>query len=91
MVKYQTSKGELDLSKLKRLYPAAVVELDGDVAEMSLEWTDMNQDKVKIINYVLVFDFTPVDSEEKVKTTLLFKEKEELLNEMQRVSEVLNG
>lgn len=91
MVKYKTSKGELDLSKLIRLYPAVVVELDGDIAEMSLEWSDMNQDKVKIVNYVLVFDFTPVDSDKKVKTTLYFSQKEDLFNEMQKVSEALDG
>jgi len=88
---YKTVEGELDLSKLKRLYPAVVVELDGDIAEMSLEWGDMNHNKVKIINYVLVFDFTPKDQEEKVKTTLSFKDKESLFTEMQKVSEVING
>ncbi len=91
MLLYQTNKGELDLSKLTRLYPAVVVELDGDVAEMSLEWSEINEDKVKIISYVLVFDFTPAEVEEKVKTSLYFNKKEDLFNEMQKVSEVLDG
>jgi hypothetical protein len=88
---YNTKEGDIDLSKLVRLYPASVVELNGDVAEMSLEWTDMNQDKVKVLNYVLVFDFTPQGQEEKVKTTLSFDTKDELILEMRKVSETLNG
>ncbi|WP_373070459.1 hypothetical protein [Sulfurimonas sp.] len=88
---YNTKDGELDLSKLTRLYPASVVELNGDVAEMSLEWTELNEDKVKVLNYVLVFDFTPQGQEEKIKTTLVFNTKDELIEEMQKVSEAING
>ncbi len=88
---YKTKEGDVDLSKLTRLYPAAVVELGGDVAEMSLEWTDMNADKVRVLNYVLVFDFTPIGDEEKVKTTLRFSSKDDLIAEMQKVSEFING
>jgi len=88
---YKTKEGEIDLSKLTRLYPAAVIELGGDKAEMSLEWTDINGDKVKVLNYILVFDLTPHAQEEKIKTTLKFSSKDELIQEMQKVSEFLNG
>lgn len=88
---YSSKSRDIDLEKLVRLYPASVVELNGDVAEMSLEWTDLNADKVKVLNYVLVFDFTPQNQEEKVKTTLSFNTKDELILEMQKVAEVLNG
>ena len=88
---YKTKEGDVDLSKLTRLYPASVVELNGDVAEMSLEWTDLNEDKVKVLRYILVFDFTPFNQEEKIKTTLSFNTKDELILEMQKVSEALNG
>lgn len=83
---YKTKEGDLDLTKLTRLYPASVVDLDGDVSEMSLEWTDMNGDKVKILGYVLVFDFTPHGQEEKIKTTINFDTKEELIDELQKVA-----
>lgn len=88
---YKTKEGDVNLEKLTRLYPASVVELNGDIAEMSLEWTDLNEDKVKVLRYVLVFDLTPQNQEEKIKTTLSFETKEELIEEMQKVSEVLNG
>ena len=83
---YKSKNGDLDLSELKRLYPAAVVDLDGDVSEMSLEWTDINGDKVKILRYVLVFDFTPHGEDKKIKTTYEFSTKDELIEELQKVS-----
>ncbi len=87
---YKTAIGEMDLSKVTRLYGAALIEAGGERAEMSLEWMDMSGDKVKLIEYVLVFDFTPPGSEERVKRTLCFETKEELLEEMQRIADFVN-
>ena len=87
---YETSIGEIDLSKLTRLYAAALIEAGGEQAEMSLEWMDMSGDRVKLVEYVLVFDFTPPGSEERVKKVLSFHTKEELLDEMQRVVDFIN-
>lgn len=84
---YKSSVGDLDLSKITRLYPAVVVDLNGEVAEMSLEWAELYGDKVKLISYVLVFDFTPVHQEKKEKITLEFQKKEELMSAMQEVSQ----
>ena len=83
---YKSKMGELDLSKITRLYPAVVVEMNGEVAEMSLEWTDMNGDKVKIQSYILVFDFTPLNEEVRDKVVLEFKSKDELIEAMTEVS-----
>jgi hypothetical protein len=87
---YATKEGDVDLEKLVRLYPACVVELDGDAAEMSLEWAELNEEKVNVLRYVLVFDLTPPSQEQKVKTTLSYETREELISEMQKVSEALN-
>jgi len=83
---YKYKNKELDLSELVRVYPASVVDLDGDVSEMSLEWTELNGDKVKILRYVLVFDFTQHGQEEKVKTIIDFDSLEELMQELQKVA-----
>jgi hypothetical protein len=88
---YKSKNEEINLEKLTRVYPASVVELDGDVSEMSLEWTDINESKVKVLKYVLVFDFTPLNQEEKSKTTLSFDTKDELILEMQKVMEIISG
>jgi hypothetical protein len=88
---YHSKDGDIDLSRLVNIYPAALVELDGDIAEMSLEWTDMNYDKVKVLSYVLIFDLTPPQQEEKEKLRISFESKDELIQEIQNVSRVLNG
>lgn len=84
---YKSKEGDLDLSKVTRLYPAGVVDIYGEVAEMSLEWTEMNADKVNIKHYVLVFDFAPIDSEIKDRTVLVYETKDELIATMQEVAQ----
>jgi len=84
---YKSKDGDIDLSKVTRLYPAAVIDANGEVAEMSLEWMDDNADKVKLIHYVLVFDSTPYGSEDRVRTVLTFEAKNELIESMTEVSQ----
>ncbi|HIP20531.1 MAG TPA: hypothetical protein EYG70_05355 [Sulfurimonas sp.] len=87
---YKSSEGDLDLEKITRLYPAVVVDMQGEVAEMSLEWEELYGDKVKIVHYVLVFDFTPLNEDVKDRTTLIFKTKEALIAEIQEVAKYLD-
>ena len=87
---YKTSEGDLELDKLTRLYPAVVVDMQGEVAEMSLEWEELYGDKVKIVHYVLVFDFTPLNEDVKERTTLVFETKEALIKEIQEVAKYLD-
>lgn len=83
---YKTKEGDLDLTKITRLYPAVVVDMQGEVAEMSLEWEELYGDKVKIVHYVLVFDFTPPHENVKERTVLTYETKDELLSEIQKVA-----
>ena len=83
---YKSKIGDIDLSRLTRLYPAAVVEMQGEVAEMSLEWMEMNEGKVNLNSYVLVFDFTPPKEEVKDKIVLSFETKDELIETMTEVA-----
>jgi len=84
---YKSKVGDIDLSKLTRLYPAAVVEMQGEVAEMSLEWMDMNEGKVNLKEFVLVFDFTSPKEEVKERTVLSFETKDELIEAMTEVAQ----
>jgi hypothetical protein len=84
---YKSKVGDIDLSKLTRLYPAAVVEMQGEVAEMSLEWIETNEDKVNLKEYILVFDFTPLKEEVKDKKVLHFQTKDELVQTMTEVAQ----
>jgi hypothetical protein len=87
---YKSKEGDLDLSKATRLYPAVVVDMHGEVAEMSLEWEELYGEKVKIVHYVLVFDFTPLNEDVKDRTTLVFQTKEELLDEIGELAKYLD-
>lgn len=84
---YKSKDGDIDLSKITRLYPAAVIEMYGEIAEMSLEWMEDNEDKVKLLHYVLVFDFTPLNEEVKNKQILTFSTREELIDAMIEVAQ----
>jgi len=86
---YKSKEGDLDLDKITRLYPAVVVNMQGEVAEMSLEWEELYGDKVKIVHYVLVFDFTPLHEDVKNRTTLVFETKDALIEEIQKVALLL--
>ena len=83
---YKSTIGDIDLEKLTRLYPAVVVDMHGEVAEMSLEWAELYGDKVKLLSYILVFDFTPIGADERQKKILEFTTKEELVDVMQEVA-----
>lgn len=87
---YKSEEGDLDLSRITRLYPAVVVDMQGEIAEMSLEWAELYGDKVKIVHYVLVFDFTPLNEDVKERTTLIFTTKEALIEEIQEVAKYLD-
>ncbi len=84
---YSSKDGDIDLDKITRLYPAGVVDAHGDIAEMSLEWCDMSGDKVKITEYILVFDFTPANAEVKERKVLHFTTKDELMKTMAEVAQ----
>ena len=84
---YKSKDGDIDLSAITRLYPAAVIEMYGEVAEMSLEWMQDNAQKVKLLHYVLVFDFTPFNEEVKKKQTLVFDTYEELIAAMTEIAQ----
>jgi len=86
---YRSKEGDLDLSRVTRLYPAAVVEMEGQRAEMSLEWCEMYEGRVKIVHYALIFDFTPLSEDVKERTTLIFETKEGLIEEIQEVAKYL--
>lgn len=84
---YKSKVGDLDLSKVTRLYPAAVVDMHGEVAQMSLEWADMNGGKVKIKSFVLVFDFDALTEDVQNRVEINFDTKEELIQTMTEVAQ----
>ncbi len=85
---YEYNNEKHDLSKVTRLYPAAVIEVPGgDSAQVSLEWADLKSDKITIAYYVLIFDFDPVGEPPVNRKTLQFNTKEDLFTVMREVNE----
>ncbi len=85
---YKSAQGDLDLCKVTRLYPAVIVNMHGEVAEMSLEWVELYGDKVKLVSYILVFDFTPLNEDVKERVTLSYETKDELVATMTEVAQL---
>lgn len=84
---YKSKDGDISLEKITRLYGAVVIDMQGEIAEMSLEWFDLYGDKVKLINYVLVFDYTPPGENVRDKRVLEFETKETLIEAIQEVAQ----
>ena len=84
---YKSKDGDISLKKITRLYSAVVIDMQGEIAEMSLEWFDLYGDKVKLLNFALVFDYTPAGVDVRDKKVLEFDTKEELLEVMSEVAE----
>ncbi len=85
----KSDDGDIDLAKVLRLYPAVEVNYEGEIAEMSLEWYELNSSKVKLVDYVLVFDFTKHGSKELDKKRFRFKSKDELIVAINEVAKYL--
>jgi hypothetical protein len=84
---YTYKDEEYDLSKVTRLYPAAIVEVPGEEgAQVSLEWADLKKDVITISCFVLVFDFDPVGEVPTNRKELVCETKEELFGVMQEVN-----
>lgn len=88
---YESQGHRLDLTKITRLYPAAIVEGGGAEAQVSLEWADLKKDEVKISEFVLVFDFDPPGEIPKQRRLLHFKTKAELIETMQTLSDIFEN
>ncbi|QSZ41512.1 hypothetical protein GJV85_05125 [Sulfurimonas aquatica] len=88
---YKSKDGEISLENLRRLYSAVVIDMQGEVAEMSLEWFDLYGEKVELHHYVLVFDYTLPGEDIRDKKVLEFATKDELLESMAEVADLFQN
>jgi len=73
---------EIDLTKVVRIYPAVVVEFEGEKSEMSLQWAEENMDRITILEYVLNIDYSQNRS---IGDRFTFATQEELLEAVQEL------
>ncbi len=83
---YKAQGKEIDLEKITRLYPAVTVEVEGETAQVSLEWAEMKKDAVVLRAYVLVFDVDPLDKRPDNRVELVYQTKDELMAAMREVA-----
>lgn len=78
--------GEIDLSLVTRLYPAALISAGGESASVSLEWADMKKEQITLEAYVLICDFDPVGEAPVNRVEIRYATKEELFSAMNDIA-----
>ena len=86
---YKHEEYEIDLAKVTRLYPAALISAGGESASVSLEWAQMKEDKIFLEAYILICDFDPVGEVPVNRIELKFETKEQLFLAMNDISILL--
>lgn len=86
---YRYDNYEIDLAKVTRLYPAALISAGGESASVSLEWAQMKEGKIVLEAYVLICDFDPVGEVPINRVELRFETKEELFSVMNEIAVLL--
>jgi hypothetical protein len=87
---YHHQEHTIDLTKVTRLYPAALVRLGKETASVSLEWAAMKEEKIILESYVLICDFDPIGEVPTHRVELLFETKEKLFEAMTTISHLVN-
>ena len=86
---YSTKGYEIDLSKVTRLYPAALISAGGESASVSLEWAELKKEQITLEAYILICDFDAVGEVPINRIELRFETKEELFESMNEIAILL--
>lgn len=88
---YVHAGGEIDLSLVTRLYPAALISAGGESASVSLEWADMKKEQVVLEAYVLICDFDLVGDVPVNRVEIRYETKEELFAAMSDIASLVKS
>jgi len=84
---FESQGKSIDLTQITRLYPAATVVVQGEMAQVSLEWAKMEKKQVvPIHSYVLIFDIDPLGEVPNNRIELTYKSEYELIEAMKEVA-----
>ena len=84
---YKAQGKEIDLTQITRLYPAATVDVHGEIAQVSLEWAKMEKkQEVPVSSYVLIFDIDPLGEVPNNRIELVYESEELLIEGMKEVA-----
>ena len=88
---YVVDGKEIDLMKITRLYPAALIHAGGESASVSLEWAEMKAEQITLEAYGLICDFDPVGEIPLNRIELRYATKEALFDAMQEIAQKLRS
>jgi len=88
---FEANNYKIDLKKITRLYPAALIHAGGESASVSLEWAELKADQITLESYVLICDFDPVGEVPINRIELRYSTKEELFTVMQEIAQKLQN
>jgi len=83
---YEHDGVTVDLSKVTRLYPAALISAGGESASVSLEWAELKENLITLECYVLICDFDPVGEAPVNRIEFKFATKESLFDAMHEIA-----
>lgn len=88
---YTYEGGEIDLSFVTRLYPAALISAGGESAQVSLEWAEMKKELIVLESYVLICDFDPVGDVPVNRVEIRYETKEALFSAMNDIASLVKS
>lgn len=88
---FEANGQEIDLGKLTRLYPAALIHAGGESASVSLEWAELKADQIILEAYVLICDFDPVGEVPINRIELRYSTRDELFSVMETIAHKLQN
>jgi len=86
---FEANGETIDLSKITRMYPAALIHAGGESASVSLEWAELKADQITLESYVLICDFDPVGEVPINRIELRYSTKDALFQAMQEIAQKL--
>lgn len=88
---FESNGAKIDLKKITRLYPAALIHAGGESASVSLEWAELKADQITLEAYVLICDFDPIGEVPINRIELRYSTREELCEAMQEIAQMLQS
>jgi len=84
---FEANGEQIDLAKITRLYPAALIHAGGESASVSLEWAELKAEQITLEAYLLICDFDPVGEVPTNRIELRYPTKEELFSVMEEIAQ----
>jgi len=84
---FEANGEQIDLAKITRLYPAALIHAGGESASVSLEWAELKAEQITLESYLLICDFDPVGEVPTNRIELRYATKEELFSVMEKIAQ----